>query len=736
MQSFHPRLGALALLTALGAWPGIPLAAEGVSALLPLSLEELIATPVVTASRRQEAREQTPAHIVVITREQMRDRRYKNLADLLEDLPGVDFQRGTRSSQFNNFTVQGNVSNNKLLILLDGVRIDHPAGGKIPVAENFSLYFAKQVEVLYGPAAALYGADAMAGVINIITERAESNGGKLSAGVGSFGSREADFLASGKLGESFSITAGGHYQQSDRAKLDRYYPDDYPKVDARRFDRSIAVPAGQREDYVGGISSQSQYVRLDAGEHFTTGFYRNRFKSLTSTGDATANALYLDDARWDTTIDTWYGKYRFDITDTLSSETVLDYSHYEIDPQSRYVNIFTDFADHGYDYSKARRQGIEQNFNWRASDAHVVLAGLAYRDYYALETPDLPRPYDTSKGPRDQGVAYPNTTLPLKGYDTSYYSWSGYLQWQAQWTPTLSTMAGLRQDWYSTYGSTTNPRLGVVWQPAAGNYLKLLYGEAFRAPSPEETLSAFGTFSGSTNSAGLYKGSNFRVPNANLEPEKSKTLSLTWDWRPRKDFNLITNLYRTTVTDIIVTRDETVSTQYIPGAVLTKTTSKQNSGRDEYYGIDLIPQWRTHVAGAWSADLWGSYSYIHGETQESIDGINWDQTYIATHKLKLGTTFRYQDWLTITPRLQWVGETTTGRKDPAHAGERLKSDDYTTVSLHIGVHKLAGERLSLYLDIYNLFNERYYAAHGSASTTLLQVPQSPRAAMGTLEYRF
>jgi len=57
-------------------------------------------------------------------------------------------------------------------------------------------------------------------------------------------------------------------------------------------------------------------------------------------------------------------------------------------------------------------------------------------------------------------------------------------------------------------------------------------------------------------------------------------------------------------------------------------------------------------------------------------------------------------------------------------------------SLHFGVHKLAGERLSLYFDIYNLFDERYYAAHGSSSTTMLAVPQQPRSYMATLQYRF
>ena len=729
MHYRHQGIVALALALCTAA----PLrAADDVRPLLPLSLDELIAIPVTTASRRPEAREQTPAHIMVITREQMRDRRYKNLADLLEDLPGVDFQRGTRSTQYNNFVFQGNVSNNKLLIMLDGVRIDHPAGGKIPIAENFSLHFARQVEVLYGPAAALYGADALAGVINIITDKGGEAGSKVALGAGSFGSLEGDFLASGKFGESIGITAGAHYQKSDRAPLDNYYPDDFTKVNARTFGGTVVVPAAQREDYTGSISSQSQYLRIDAGERLTLGFHRNRFRSLSSTGDRPNSALYLESAYWDTTIDTWHGRYRFDINSSLSSETLVDYSRYELDPKSRYINIFTDFANHGYDYAYGRRAGIEQNLNWRASDAHSVLAGIGYRNYHAIEAPDLPRPYDTSKSPNEQGMNYPNTNLPLQIFEARYHSWSGYLQWQAQWTPDFSTVAGLRHDWYSTYGGSTNPRLGLVWQVLPGNFIKLLYGEAFRTPSPEESYSAFGSFNNLGNPTGT-----FRAPNSDLQPEKSRTWSATWDWRPLRNFNLVANAYLTEVDNVIITRANATPIQYIPGTVLTATDSKQNSGNDRYQGIDIIPQWQMHIGGPWTADFWGSYSYVKGSFRETANGPELEQINIAAHKVKLGLTLRYQDWLTITPRVQWIDDTTTGAINRVQ-NDRVKiTDDYTLASLHIGIHKLADERLSLYLDVYNLFDRRYYAAHTSSSSAVMQaVPQQPRTLMGTLEYRF
>jgi outer membrane receptor protein involved in Fe transport len=375
--------------------------------LLPLSLEELIATPVITASRRQEGREQTPAHIMVITREQMRDRRYKNLADLLEDLPGVDFQRGTRSAQYNNFAFQGHISNNKLLIMLDGVRIDHPAGGKLPIAENFGLYMARQVEVLYGPAAALYGADAAAGVINIITDKRDSPGGKIALGTGSFASHEGNFMVGGKLADRVSLSVGAHQQRSDRA--------------TRQLLRQ-RLPQGQCQ-YLAGHGHPGQPARELRRRHqqqqpvHATRPCRPDDQFLPQPVSQPDQhwrphryAVYDANNFWDTTLETWSGKYRFDISPSLSGETVVDYSTYEIDPGSRYVNVFTDFQNHGYDYSHARRRGIEQSLNWRVNDRHTVLAGIGYRDYFAIETPDLPQPYNRSAARRGRACITPTPT--------------------------------------------------------------------------------------------------------------------------------------------------------------------------------------------------------------------------------------------------------------------------------------------------------------------------------------
>lgn len=716
-----------------------------VDKLMALSLLELINTPVVTASRQLETRDRTPSHIVVVTREQIRDRRYKNLADLLEDMPGVDFQRGTKSSQFNQFAVQGSLGPNKLMIMLDGVRIGHPAGGNIPVAENLALYHAKQVEFLYGPAAALYGADAVAGVVNIITERADRQDASwVEVGAGRFGARETSFMA-GYKNDLLALNLGGHLQKSERAPLQDFYPDEFRKMDAK-VGATVLTPAAAREDYRGAIDSHSLFARLDLGKDLTFGFYRNQFQSLTSTGDPPATALYLDDSRWITTSDTVYGKYRFDLAANLSGELLIDYSRMEVDPQAKYNNSYNNFTN-GYSYVLGERLSIEQNLNWKLDDRHRIQAGVGYQKHYAIETASLPSPYDTNKDADDQGYLYPNTTLPLQIYDADFDSYSLYAQLQSDWNRQWSTMAGVRLDHHSDYGRTLNPRIGSVWRVSERHVLKALYGEAFRAPSPEEYLSSFGVFDGSQVN-GLYRGVGFRVPNFQLEPEKSKTISLSWDWRPQQNLNFVTNVYSSQIKNLIVTQPS-AAVDAIPGALLIGPETKGNAGIQKQHGLDAMAQWRFRVDADWSGEVWGSASWITGTIDEG-DGTEWDISHVAGRKFKLGATVRYRDRLTIGPQLIVNGDTTNGRKKPPAsslgllqdctqvltAPDRCQTDGYTVMNLHVGWHKLLDGRASLWLDIANLFDRRYTAAHGSGSRTFWDMPQQPRSWVASLEYRF
>ena len=719
------------------------------SQLLELSLAELVNTPIITASRSAEYRDQTPAHIVVITRKQIRERRYKNLADLLEDLPGVDFQRGTKSWHFNQFSVQGNLGPNRLLILQDGVRINQPLAGGYPVAENLALYQARQVEFLYGPAAALYGADAVSGVVNIITEPGnQTDGSWVSTGAGSFNSREHSFMAGFNSQNDISLSLGGHWQESDRDRLDKRYKSHFRKVDMKPYSGPVIIPAAQRERYRGEISSHSLFGRFDVADRFTLGYYRHQFSSLTSTVDPYATTRYSSKARWITTSDTLYGRYRFALGERLNSQLQLDYSRMEVDPRAHYDNRYSGFRP-SYSYSYGRRIGAEQSFDWAWRENQQVQFGLGIQRFRAIESAAMPFKYKTSKAPGKQDMYYPNTGLPMSiAHDRSRSNY-GYMQLLSQWSDSFSTTVGFRFDHHSAYSDTFNPRLGLVWKPQDNHVFKLLYGEAFRAPSAKESLGAYGVFSGAQED-GLYQGEHFRIANPDLNPEKVRTLGLVWEWRPTRNLNLISNLYHSRISDLIVTKKIPGNiTSAIPGATLSNSSQKVNAGRQRHTGLDLSAQWRFRLDNNWTGDLWASAGWIDGRVEES--GTDRKIPYTSSYRFKAGTTFRYRDSLTVTPKIRWTDRVTNGRTGPPAAGsgvpsascnsikkapDRCTTPGYTVMDLHIGWHSLLGSQASLWLDIYNLTDKRYYAAAASGDHTFWDMPQQSRNWMISAEWRF
>ncbi len=271
--------------------------------------------------------------------------------------PAVDFQRGTRSAQYNNFAFQGHISNNKLLIMLDGVRIDHPAGGKLPIAENLGLYMAKQVEVLDGPAAALDGADAAAGVIEHHHRQARQPGrqgrtrhrqlriarGRFHAGQRpnwpiAFRSALAP-TSSAATGLTSATTTPAIPQGQCQYLCRRHGHPGQPARELRRRHQQQQPVHATRPCRPDDGSPQTSW-QPDRPREFTGGAYRRRLSNRPSKpGPASTASIF---------------RHR------SVGKPSLNYSTYEIDPGSRYVNVFTDFQNHGYDYSHARRRDISK----------------------------------------------------------------------------------------------------------------------------------------------------------------------------------------------------------------------------------------------------------------------------------------------------------------------------------------------------------------------------------------
>jgi outer membrane receptor protein involved in Fe transport len=698
-----------------------------------MSLEELLNVTVVTASRYQESLRETPATVIVVTRKQIEQRGYRNLVDLLQDLPGVDIQKQDDPTRYHDLTLRGHFTERKFMILQDGIRIDAPTRENLAVADNFPLYHAERVEIVYGPSSAVYGADAFGGVINIITGQTE--GLQLSTGLGKEGYGYHRFLGGLKFSDQWSLSLGGHRHQSDMADLSQAYPDLFAPVDATTFEGRVVVPAAAREPYFGEVSSDSLFARLDYRDKFTLGFQHSRFTHPSSTGDRPDRALFLPDTRWENQLDTLYARYTLDLSERLSTTTTVNYSRHEHGPGVRFNNIFTSFAD-GYKYALGERTGFEQQFDYQWRERHKLTGGIGYEDYYAIpRTPDLPWPYDTDKSPAQQNMFYPNTDLPIGIGELRYDNLSAYAQVHSRWDERWGSVVGARYDKNSRYSATLNPRLALTYQLPDKSMVKLLYGEAFRAPSAHENYRVYGSFSGEKNQQGEYISSFFAAPNPALEPEKLRNLELSFQ-RQWERAQFMASAYYTEVEDLMMTLPQVPPAQYIPGAYLQSTNIVDNIGTATHFGLDMTLDYQRPLGKSWSGEFWGAYSFIDGSIQNASSGLDTELPFIATHKLKFGATFTYRRKYYFSPRWALIGPTQSNRLDPTDSSRRLSVAGYGVMDVHMGAREVL-PGLTLSLSISNVFDRQYYNAGGeTASSNFFASPQQPRAWFAGLEYRF
>ena len=149
-------------------------------------------------------------------------------------------------------------------------------------------------------------------------------------------------------------------------------------------------------------------------------------------------------------------------------------------------------------YELGKRSGLEQSLNWRISERQQLQAGLGWQNTTRWwRVMSRPRPYRPILAAHGQGQLLPqHPTLPADTTTTGF-NLSAYAQLQSQWETAFSTSAGLRSGPPQPFGGSFNR----AWAPLPNRWRsvaisKLQYGGRRFALSPEESLSAYGTFSG------------------------------------------------------------------------------------------------------------------------------------------------------------------------------------------------------------------------------------------------
>lgn len=260
-------------LTALAVIAAFPVSAQTTS----YPNEPVLATTVVTATRQPVAVDEVLADVTVIDRAMIERSGSTNVIDLLARQPGIQFSRNGGPGSAVSLYVRGtNATQTKVLI--DGVPINTTSLAGSPL-QYFALNDVERIEIVRGAASALYGADAIGGVINVITRRGEAGlAVDAFAGLGGDRTRQMDFGVSGG-DERWRFRVHGNGLRSDgfssrKDAINRDADDDAYRNEG--FGASVSFRPEEGHEL--GLSYREQRGRVQYDSFTGTGNFNDRVR--------------------------------------------------------------------------------------------------------------------------------------------------------------------------------------------------------------------------------------------------------------------------------------------------------------------------------------------------------------------------------------------------------------------------------------------------------------------------
>ena len=551
---------------------------------LSLSIEDLVSLETSIASGTKHTTTNAPAVVTLITENDIRATGATNLVDVLEGVPGIHI----RMSHFANRPLihfRG-AKATQTLLLVNGSSMKDLMWGFGIFWKGLPASMIERIEIIRGPGSALFGADASAGVINVITKTA----GKIEhseAGLrfGSFDSKTA-WMQHGTSVNGFDIGI-----TAEVFTTDGYSPQintDAQTSQDQTFNTDISHAPGEAQY---GWNSQDIRFSIAKGNWRVHGDYINHTDlnvGLTGAGvlDPTTEAR---DYRH--SLDLLYKNN--DLSTNWALDSQLRYSYLKYSSGNGFQERPPGYTDTSGSYpdgilnqmrSAERRLVFETTGLYRGFDKQTIKlgAGHTWQDLYFVEQ------FVNSGMDADGNDILPGDPL-VDVSDTPYAFapermrkiahlfiediWSINRDWELT--------AGARYDDYSDFGDTLNPRLALVWQSTSKLTTKLIYGEAFRAPSYQE----------------LFSETSRSLPNADLKPERSKTSEISFSYAATQNLRLGMNLFHFDQEDII---------RSISVTGLSKRQF-QNTGSHTIRGTEIEARWQAMK----NLSLTGNYSHLN-----------------------------------------------------------------------------------------------------------------------------
>lgn len=601
-----------------------------------------------------------PSIASVVTAEEIKKIGATDLDDILETVPGLHVS--VAPFGYNSiYQIRGITSetNPQVLVLINGIPITNVFFGNRGQAwRGMPVENVARVEVIRGPGSAIYGADAFAGVINVISKTpSHIEGVDLGARYGSYDSKEGWLLYGGNWSEldiGFSLEAGETNGNNENIDADAQ----------TLLDGGFGTSASRAP---GSVNNLLRYLdtRLDLGWRnwqFRAG-YQGREGG---TGAGTSQALDPDGKsrsdRFNADLtyanpqlsDNWGVQAQFSFFNVSERSNLFLFP-----PGAAFLNpdspsTLSEFPDGviGRPEIAERHYRADLFADYSGFSGHKIRIGAGFRREDLYRVKDR-RNFDA---PENIRIAAETTTIfsPLGSIvdiggqgrfiqETDREVGFAYLQDEWNFLPDWILTAGVRFDHYSDFGGTVNPRFALVWQTSYNLTTKLLYGRAFRAPSFAEQFN---------------KNNPVALGNDDLDPETIDSVELAFDYQPAPSFRSRLNLYWYHYQDII---------RFVSDAPALTTTA-DNDGDQNGYGLELEGQWDIVD----SIHLIANYALQRSEDQKTDSDVG----FAPTHQIYARLDWELRPTWNLDAQINWVGDRQRAAND-----SRSQVDDYTTVDL-------------------------------------------------------
>lgn len=408
-----------------------------------------------------------PASITIVTSNEIKKYGYRTLADILQSVNGF-FVTSDRNYTYLGVRGLGRPAdyNSRILLLVDGHRLNDNVYDEAFIGSEgvIDVDLIERVEIIRGPGSSLYGTNAFFGVINVITKHGRAiNGAEISSEIGSYSSYKGRFTYGHRFANDLDVLLSGSF--ADSAGHGRLY---FKEFATPATNNGVVKNADGEQFYV-------LFAKFSLAGLTLQGGYNHRNKQIPTAAFGTVfntNRTQTDDTRGYASL-----LYEHEFAHQLGIRARLYYDHYRYHGDYLFAQPSQERSLFvvNKDYSLGEGWGSELSLSKRLGEKHKLIVGGELRDNLAQNQKN----YDAS---------------PFTSYlhdRRSSRNWAIYAQDEFTLLDDLTLNAGIRYDHYDSFGGTVNPRLALVYALKYTS-IKLLYGEAFRAPNIFEQFYADG----------------------------------------------------------------------------------------------------------------------------------------------------------------------------------------------------------------------------------------------------